>query len=140
MWALRFGERPEVAWLLPFSVDGMLVVASVAMVDDKRSDRRIRPMARIASAVVARAGEGMAVRAEAADWTKPVWPRVANGRRLYESLTSHSRTAWSQLLVARTRPSGLTASEGIWLSRPTSGRSRNPATGRFCRRTRSPPS
>jgi hypothetical protein len=48
--ALRFGERPEVAWLLPFSVDGMLVVASVAMVDDKRSGRRVRPMARIAFA------------------------------------------------------------------------------------------
>lgn len=42
--ALLFGERPEVVWLLPFSVDGMLVVASVARVDNKRSGRRVRPM------------------------------------------------------------------------------------------------
>jgi len=31
--ALRFGERPEVAYVLPLSVDGMLIVASAAMVD-----------------------------------------------------------------------------------------------------------
>src|SRR5437762_3811524 len=48
--ALRFGERPEVAYALPFSVDGMLVVASVAMVDDKRSGRRVRPVSRVAFA------------------------------------------------------------------------------------------
>ena len=46
--ALGFGERPEVAWLLPLSVDGMLVVASVAMVDDRRHRRRVRPAARVA--------------------------------------------------------------------------------------------
>jgi hypothetical protein len=48
--ALTFGERPEVAYALPFSVDGMLVVASVVMVDDKRHNRRVRPVARIAFA------------------------------------------------------------------------------------------
>jgi len=46
--ALRFGERPEVAYVLPFSVDGMLVVSAMAMVDDKRSGRRVRPAARVA--------------------------------------------------------------------------------------------
>ena len=34
--ALRFGERPEVAYVLPISVDGMLIVASTVMVDDQR--------------------------------------------------------------------------------------------------------
>ncbi|OZV81521.1 hypothetical protein CA850_10075 [Micromonospora echinospora] len=31
--ALRFGERPEVAYVLPLPVDGMLVVASTAMME-----------------------------------------------------------------------------------------------------------
>src|SRR5437660_1475271 len=44
--ALRFGERPEVAYVLPISVDGMLVVASAAMVEDKRSAREVRWSAR----------------------------------------------------------------------------------------------
>jgi hypothetical protein len=48
--ALRFGERPEVAYVLPFSVDGMLVVSATAMMDDKRSGRRVRPAARVAFA------------------------------------------------------------------------------------------
>jgi hypothetical protein len=46
--ALRFGERPEVAYGLPGSVDGMLVVASIVMVDDKRRSGRVRPTARLA--------------------------------------------------------------------------------------------
>ncbi|GIJ56214.1 hypothetical protein Vau01_037300 [Virgisporangium aurantiacum] len=46
--ALAFGERPEVAYALPFSVDGMLIVASVVMVDDKRRSHRVRPIARLA--------------------------------------------------------------------------------------------
>lgn len=49
--ALRFGERPEVAYVLPLSVDGMLVVASAAMVEDKRADQRVRWSARTAFAV-----------------------------------------------------------------------------------------
>ncbi len=48
--ALRFGERIEVAYALPFSVDGMLVVATVAMADDRRHGRRVRPIARLAFA------------------------------------------------------------------------------------------
>ncbi|WP_233625017.1 DUF2637 domain-containing protein [Actinoplanes sp. ATCC 53533] len=46
--ALRFGERPEVAYVLPISVDGMLIVASTAMVDDQRAGRPVRWSARIA--------------------------------------------------------------------------------------------
>jgi len=46
--ALRYGERPEVAYALPFSVDGMLVVASVVMVDDRRQGRPVRVVARVA--------------------------------------------------------------------------------------------
>ena len=41
--ALRYGERPEVAYGLPASVDGMLVVATIVMVDDKRHGRPVRP-------------------------------------------------------------------------------------------------
>lgn len=48
--ALTVGERPDVAYLVPLSVDGMLVVASTAMVDDKRNGRRVRWSARIAFA------------------------------------------------------------------------------------------
>ena len=46
--ALRFGERPEVAYVLPISVDGMLIVASTVMVDDQRAGRPVRWSARIA--------------------------------------------------------------------------------------------
>lgn len=48
--ALGVGERPDVAYVLPLSVDGMLVVASVAMVDDRRGGRRVRWSARVAFA------------------------------------------------------------------------------------------
>jgi hypothetical protein len=48
--ALRFGERAEVAYVLPVSVDGMLVVASTAMVEDQRAGRRVRWSARTAFA------------------------------------------------------------------------------------------
>ncbi|HEX6967912.1 MAG TPA: DUF2637 domain-containing protein [Micromonosporaceae bacterium] len=49
--ALRYGERPEVAYALPLSVDGLLVVASAAMVDDKRAGRIPRTSAKVAFAV-----------------------------------------------------------------------------------------
>ncbi|BCB80883.1 hypothetical protein GCM10022251_79860 [Phytohabitans flavus] len=48
--ALRFGERPEVAYVLPLSVDGMLIVASTAMVEDRRQGRAVRWSARVAFA------------------------------------------------------------------------------------------
>jgi len=78
--ALRFGERPEVAWLLPFSVDGMLVVASVAMVDDKRSVRRVRPMARVAFAAGMAASIAANIAAAQPTWGARVvaaWPALA---------------------------------------------------------------
>ncbi|WP_328533221.1 DUF2637 domain-containing protein [Micromonospora zamorensis] len=46
--ALRYGERPEVAYALPFAIDGLLVVATTAMLDDKRNRRRVRWSARVA--------------------------------------------------------------------------------------------
>ncbi|MFU8854491.1 DUF2637 domain-containing protein [Micromonospora sp. SL1-18] len=49
--ALRYGERPEVAYVLPLSVDGLLVVASAALVDDKRAGKRPRMSARVAFAL-----------------------------------------------------------------------------------------
>ncbi|NUT34374.1 MAG: DUF2637 domain-containing protein [Hamadaea sp.] len=46
--ALRHGERPDVAYLLPFAIDGLLIVATTAMLDDKRHHRHIRTSARLA--------------------------------------------------------------------------------------------
>lgn len=60
--ALRFGERSEVAYVLPFSVDGLMVVASVTMVDDKHGGRRPRASARAAflAGVLASVGANIA--------------------------------------------------------------------------------
>lgn len=49
--ALHYGERPEVAYVLPLSVDGLLVVASAALVDDKRAGKKPRMSARVAFAL-----------------------------------------------------------------------------------------
>lgn len=46
--ALAYGEPPQVAYTLPFSVDGMLIVATIVMVDDKHRVGRVRPTARLA--------------------------------------------------------------------------------------------
>lgn len=46
--ALTVGEQADVAYVLPLSVDGLLVVASIAMVDDRRSGRTVRWSARVA--------------------------------------------------------------------------------------------
>lgn len=48
--ALHVGEQPSIAWVLPLSVDGLLVVASIAMVDDRQAGRQVRWSARIAFA------------------------------------------------------------------------------------------
>ncbi|MFV2022786.1 DUF2637 domain-containing protein [Micromonospora sp. LOL_023] len=78
--ALKFGERPEVAYVLPLSVDGMLIVASTTMVDDRRAGRRVRWSARIAfltgvgasvAANIAAAQPALGARIVAA------WPAVA---------------------------------------------------------------
>lgn len=78
--ALSVGERPDVAYVLPLSVDGMLVVASVAMVDDRRNGRRVRWSARIAFAtgVVASVAANVAA-AEPTVGARIVaaWPAVA---------------------------------------------------------------
>ena len=76
-WA---GERAEIAHIIPLSVDGMLVVASIVMVDDRQQGRRPRWSARIAFAIgtlatiaanVAGAHPTLAGRAVAA------WPALA---------------------------------------------------------------
>ena len=60
--ALSVGEQPAVAYVLPLSVDGLLVVASIAMVDDKASGRTVRWSARIAFAagIIASLGANIA--------------------------------------------------------------------------------
>lgn len=78
--ALRFGERPEVAYVLPISVDGMLIVASTVMVDDKRTGGRVRWSARIA--FVAGVAASVAANIAAAEPTAgarivAAWPAVA---------------------------------------------------------------
>ncbi|RKF27324.1 DUF2637 domain-containing protein [Micromonospora globbae] len=78
--ALRFGERPEVAYVLPLSVDGMLVVASAAMVEDKRAERSVRWSARVAfvAGVAASVAANIAA-AEPSPGARIVaaWPAVA---------------------------------------------------------------
>ncbi|AYF30494.1 hypothetical protein CSH63_24205 [Micromonospora tulbaghiae] len=78
--ALRFGERPEVAYVLPLSVDGMLVVASAAMVEDKRAGRRVRWSARTAFAVGVAASVAANIAAAAPSPGARIvaaWPAVA---------------------------------------------------------------
>ncbi|MDW5330642.1 DUF2637 domain-containing protein [Plantactinospora sp. KLBMP9567] len=93
--ALRFGERPEVAYVLPLSVDGMLVVASAAMVEDKRAGRRVRWSARTAFAVgvaasvaanIAAAEPSLGARIVAA------WPAVA--LLLVVEMLTRAQPAW----------------------------------------------
>ncbi|MDG6110249.1 DUF2637 domain-containing protein [Dactylosporangium aurantiacum] len=78
--ALRHGERPEVAYVLPISVDGMLIVASAVMVEDKRNGHRVRWSARIA--FVAGVAASVAANIAAAQPTVgarivAAWPAVA---------------------------------------------------------------
>lgn len=78
--ALAFGERPEVAYALPFSVDGMLIVASVVMVDDKRRSHRVRPVARLAftaGVLASVAANVAAAQPSAGARIVAAWPAVA---------------------------------------------------------------
>jgi len=78
--ATMVGERAEVAYFLPLSVDGLLVVASAAMVDDKRNGRRPRLSARIAFAVGVLATVGANVASAQPTWGARLvaaWPAVA---------------------------------------------------------------
>ncbi|MFI5908774.1 DUF2637 domain-containing protein [Dactylosporangium sp. NPDC051541] len=78
--ALRFGERPEVAYVLPLSVDGMLIVATTVMVDDKRHGGRVRWSARIAFVAGVAASVGANIAAAAPTIGARVvaaWPAIA---------------------------------------------------------------
>ncbi len=78
--ALKFGERPEVAYVLPFSVDGLMVVASVTMVDDKKDGRRPRTSARAAFLVGVLASVGANIAAAHPDLGARIvagWPALA---------------------------------------------------------------
>ena len=46
--ALRYGERDEVAYVLPLSVDGVLTVAAIVMSEDRRNHHSVRTSAKIA--------------------------------------------------------------------------------------------
>ncbi|MFG1993119.1 DUF2637 domain-containing protein [Actinoplanes sp. NPDC048988] len=46
--AVRYGEHPAVAVALPFAIDGLMVVATAAMIEDQRAGRSVRWSARVA--------------------------------------------------------------------------------------------
>jgi hypothetical protein len=46
--ALRYGERSEVAYVLPLSVDGVLTVSAIVMAEDRRAHRPVRLIAKAA--------------------------------------------------------------------------------------------
>jgi len=78
--ALKFGERPEVAYVLPISVDGMLLVASTAIVSDRRAHRPVRWSAR--TALLTGVGASIAANIAAAQPTLgarivAAWPAIA---------------------------------------------------------------
>ncbi|GAA1785771.1 hypothetical protein GCM10009682_04760 [Luedemannella flava] len=78
--ALSVGERPDVAYVLPLSVDGMLVVASVAMVDDRRNGRRVRWSARlafVAGVVASVAANVAAAQSTVGARIVAAWPAIA---------------------------------------------------------------
>jgi hypothetical protein len=77
--ALRFGERPEVAYVLPISVDGMLIVASTVMVDDQRAGRPVRWSARIAflAGVTASVAANITAQPTLGARIVAAWPAVA---------------------------------------------------------------
>lgn len=78
--ALGFGERPEVAYVLPISVDGLLIVSSAAMVHDKRSGRKPRRSAKLAFwiGVVASIGANIeAAQAPIGAKIVAAWPALA---------------------------------------------------------------
>jgi len=78
--ALRAGERTELAHLIPLSVDGMLIVASIAMVDDRQNGRKPRLSAKIAFALGILASVGANVAAAhptALGRTVAAWPALA---------------------------------------------------------------
>ncbi len=127
--ALRFGERAEVAYVLPVSVDGMLVVASTAMVEDQRAGRAVRWSARIAFA----AGVAASVAANIAA-AKPnpgarivaAWPALA----LLLVVEMLARTQGVRRLPGRVdaRSNDIPARPEVSASSATQTRNRKPAT------------
>jgi hypothetical protein len=88
------GKQPEVAYALPLSVDGMLVVASIAMVDDRSRGRRVRPSARTAFAIGVVASIAANITAAGPSWgarTVAAWPALAL-LLVVEMLSHSSRT------------------------------------------------
>lgn len=78
--ALRAGERTELAHLIPLSVDGMLIVASIAMVDDRQNGRKPRLSAKVAFALGIAASVGANVAAAHPTLlgrTVAAWPALA---------------------------------------------------------------
>jgi len=78
--ALMAGERPELAHIIPFSVDGVLVVASVAMVDARREGRKPSWQTKIGFAMGIAASVGanvMSANPTLLGRTVAAWPAVA---------------------------------------------------------------
>lgn len=46
--ALYYGERSEVAYVLPLSVDGVLTIAAIVMAEDRQARQPVRPIAKVA--------------------------------------------------------------------------------------------
>ena len=113
--ALRFGERPEVAYVLPFSVDGLMVVASVTMVDDKQARRRPRKSARAAFLAGVLASVGANIAAAHADLGARIvagWPALA----LLLVVEMLSRSGKSEPAVAESAVAVQSAREGVGLA------------------------
>jgi uncharacterized protein DUF2637 len=78
--ALEHGQSPTVAALLPVSVDGMLVVATLVMREDRQSGLKVRPWAWVAFILGVAASIVANVLAAADDITSRVisaWPALA---------------------------------------------------------------
>jgi Protein of unknown function (DUF2637) len=78
--AFRYGERAEVAYVLPLSVDGFLTVAAIVMSEDRRNRRPVRSIAKIA--FVTGLGASIAANVSAAHPSTggrliAAWPAVA---------------------------------------------------------------
>ena len=133
--ALHVGERPEVAYLLPLSVDGLLIVASAAMVDDKRNGRTPRWSARVAFAVGVAASLGANVAHAQPTWgarAVAAWPALAL-LLVVELLSRRGRTVAVPATVpdataARAASDGATVAPGV--TPPATARARRTPRGK----------
>jgi hypothetical protein len=78
--ATRYGERSELAYVYPFSVDGMMVVASIAMVDARRAGRkpgRLTTLAMVVGIVASLASNIASAHPSPGGWLVAAWPPVA---------------------------------------------------------------